>query len=144
MIVDINELHPEDIESLKQESMDEGYNMINRLIADYHSGENRFDKEGEKLAGYASDSEIVAVSGLNIEPSNNKLGRIRRLYVSKNYRHQGIATELVKHLIEYAKQYFEGVAVNIGNLPIDNFYKSLGFSPADNTSYSHIYRFMRK
>ncbi|MFC1900917.1 GNAT family N-acetyltransferase [Chloroflexota bacterium] len=139
MIVSIENLETCDMETIKHESLKEGYNMINRLIIDYHSGENRFDKEGEKLIGFTLDSEIVAVCGLNIESTYNRLGRIRRLYVLKDYRHQQIATMLVEYLVEYAKQYFKGVVVNIGDLPVDNFYKSAGFSPVNNKSYTHIY-----
>ncbi|MFC1933165.1 GNAT family N-acetyltransferase [Chloroflexota bacterium] len=140
MIIDIDELGKFNIETIRYESDKEGYNMINRLIADYHSGRNKFNKKGEKLIGFLLDNEIIAVCGLNIESTNDKLGRIRKLYVLKNYQHRGIGTELVKYLVNHAKPYFEGVVVNIGNLPVDNFYKSIGFEPiVDNESYTYIY-----
>ena len=141
MIITIDDPDKYDIETIRYESDKEGYNIINRLITDYRSGQNRFDKKGEKLVGFTRNDETVAICGLNIEPTDQKLGRIRRLYVSAEFRHLGIGTELVKHLIEYAGQHFEGVVVNIGDLPIGDFYQSIGFSPvADNSSYTHIYR----
>lgn len=141
MIIDIDDLKTYNIETIKYESGKEGYNIINRLYADYRSGKNRFDKKSEKPVGFMLDDEIVAICGLNIEPTDNKLGRIRRLYVQAKCRHHRIGTKLVKHLIEYASQHFEGVVVNIGDLTVGGFYKSIGFEPiVDNESYTHIYR----
>jgi GNAT superfamily N-acetyltransferase len=141
LITEISDLETSSIETLRSESLEEGYNMVNRLVVEYRSGENRFDKPGEKLTAYILDNEIVAVCGLNMEPSDESLGRIRRLYVLKDYRHQEIGTALLKYLKEYAERYFKGVVVNIGNLPVDGFYKSAGFSPVENGSYTHIYMF---
>jgi N-acetylglutamate synthase-like GNAT family acetyltransferase len=139
MIISIDELGKYDLSKVRHESDKEGYNHINRLVSDYDSGGNKFDKKGEKLIGFLMNGEIVALCGLNIEPTNNRLGRIRRLYVLKNYRHRGIDTELVKYLVNQAKPNFEGVVVNIGNLAVDNFYKSIGFNPVtNNDSYTHI------
>ena len=139
MIIEIDELEKYDIETTRYESDKEGYNHINRLIAEYNAGENRFDKIGEKLVGFVLDDKVVAVCGLNIETTNNRLGRIRRLYVIPEHRRCGIGTELVKYLIKHAKQYFQSVVVNIGDLPVDDFYKSIGFkSVINNDSYTHI------
>jgi len=139
MIIEINELEKYDIETTRYESTKEGYNHINRLITEYNTGENRFDKIGEKLIGLALDDKVVAVCGLNIEPTDNRLGRIRRLYVLPEHRHRGIGTELVKYLIKHAEQYFQSVVVNIGDLPVQDFYKSMGFRPViNNDSYTHV------
>jgi len=112
--------------------------MVNRLIADYDSGENKSDKEGEKLIGFSLDNAIVGLCGLNVEPTNGKYGRIRRLYILPEYRNRGIGTRLVKHLIRYAGRNFEGIVVNIGELPVDNFYRSLGFRSVSNSSFTHF------
>jgi len=139
MIINIAELEKLDIETVRYESNKEGYNHINRLIADYNAGENKFDKKGEKLIGFLLDSKIVAVCGLNIEPTNKRLGRIRRLYVLPKHRRRRIGTELVKYLIRHAQPYFESLVVNVGDLPNNDFYKSIGFKPViNNDSYTHI------
>ena len=142
MVTDITDLETCNVETLRNESLEEGYNIINHLIAEYRSGENRFDRPGEKLIGFVLNNEIVAVCGLNIEPTDDRLGRIRRLYVLKDYRHRNTGTTLVRHLIGHAKKYFKGVVVNIGDLPVDGFYRSAGFSPVNNKSYTHIHRFI--
>ena len=112
--------------------------MINRLVSDYDSGENRFDKKGEKLIGYSVENEIVGVCGLNVEPTDGKYGRIRRLYVLPKYRNRGIGASLVKHLVKYARSNFEGVSVNIGELPVGDFYQSIGFKSVNHPSFTHL------
>jgi GNAT superfamily N-acetyltransferase len=141
LIVDIVDLDKSDISHIRNMAEQEGYNMLNRLVTDYDSGENRFDKEGEKLIGNISDDMVTALCGLNIESTNNQYGRIRRLYVLPKYRNQGIGTELVNHLITFAGKYYKGVTVNIGNLPVSGFYESTGFSPVNNPSYTHLLLF---
>ena len=86
MIINIVDLKKYDIEHIRVAAENEGYNMVNRLITDYESGENRFDREGEKLIAYIQDGTIVALCGLNIEPADTRYGRIRRLYVLPEYR----------------------------------------------------------
>jgi GNAT superfamily N-acetyltransferase len=137
MIVEIRELTNVDISAVTRAADQEGHNIINHLIMDYTSGGNRFDKLGEKLIGFMLDNEIVAICGLNIEPTSDDIGRIRRLYVLPSYGHLGIGRKLVRYLIEHARGYFESVVVNVGNLPIDNFYESVGFRPVRSDSYTH-------
>jgi len=138
LIVDIVDLDEYDISHIRNMAEQEGYNMLNRLVIDYDSGENRFNKEGEKLIGNISDNTIVALCGLNIESTNTDYGRIRRLYVLPEYRNRRIGTELVNHLITFAGNHFKGVVVNIGKLPVSGFYESLGFRQVNNPSYTHL------
>ena len=140
MFVDIINLSEFDISHMKYEAEKEGYNIVNHLITDYVSGINKFNKDGEKLVGFTRDDTLVALCGL-IEPTNIVYGRIRRFYVLSRYRNQGIGTELVNHLIEYARHYFKGVVVNIGNLSVNYFYNSIGFTAVKSTSYTHILQF---
>ena len=141
MIVDITDLSEYDISHIRNMAEQEGYHMLNRLVTDFGSGENRFDKEGEKLIGFVSGHMIVGLCGLNVEPTSVNHGRIRRLYVLPVYRRQGIGTELINHLIAFAGKYYKGVVVNIGNLPVGNFYESIGFEPVNNPSYTHLLLF---
>jgi len=112
---------------LQRESKNEGYNLINKLADDYESGENKFAKKGECLIACKIDKKIVGICGLNIDPTNSKRGRLRRLYVSPRYRGKGIGGELVKAIINYSRKYFESVSVNIGKLDVSTFYEELGF-----------------
>jgi len=139
MIVEIEKLQNRELELISASARNEGYNHIDRLISDYESCKNRFDRRGEKLIGYKIDDQLVAVCGLNIEPGNPQFGRIRRLYVLPEFRNQGVGTKLVKHLIRHAAHFFSGITVNIGHLPVEEFYLRLGFKIADPPKkYSHV------
>ncbi len=141
MIVDIIDLGEYDISHIREVAEQEGYNILNHLVIDYESGKNRFDKEGEKLSGFVLDNMIMASCGLNIEPTDTEYGRIRRLYVLPEYRNRGIGTDLVNHLIAYARNHYKGIVVNIGTLPINRFYESKGFSSVNNPSFTHLLLF---
>jgi hypothetical protein len=61
----------------------EGQGMVDRLVAEFASGANRFDAPGEMLLAFLNRNTVVAVGGLNREfdPDYGNAGRIRRLYV---------------------------------------------------------------
>jgi len=123
----VKNLLNQDIRELLDESKKEGFNLINRLINDFKSGKNKFNKKGERLVVCEVDEKIVGICGLNIDPINSKRGRIRRLYVLPQYRNKGVGRKLVKELIDYSKKHFKSVSVNIGKLNISEFYEDLGF-----------------
>ena len=123
----IKDLLNEDIEELRNESKKEGYNLIERLINDFISGKNKFNRLGEVLIVYEVGGKIIGVCGLNVDPANLERGRIRRLYVLPQYRNKGIGRKLVRELINYSTKNFKSVSVNIGDLKISKFYEELGF-----------------
>jgi ribosomal protein S18 acetylase RimI-like enzyme len=123
----VKNLLDEGLEGLLVESKKEGYNIIKRLMNDFRNGDNKFNKKGEALVVYEENNEIIGICGLNVDPINNKRGRIRRLYVLPQYRNKGIGEKLVKELVNYSINNFKSVSVNIGNLDISEFYEKLGF-----------------
>ena len=127
----VNNLLAEDISKLREESIKEGFNIINRLINDYKSGKNKFNQKGEALIVCEIDDKIVGICGLNIDPINTKRARIRRLYVLPQFRNKKIGKKLVVELINYSINYFKTVSVNIGELNISKFYENLGFKVYD-------------
>ncbi|MBI1984883.1 MAG: GNAT family N-acetyltransferase [Candidatus Wildermuthbacteria bacterium] len=127
----IHNLLNEDVEELHDESKKEGYNLIDKLINGFKSGENKFSKKGECLIVCEIDNKIVGICGLNIDPLNPRRGRIRRLYVLPPYRDKGVGRELVKELIHYSNKHFKSVSVNTGNLNVSEFYEELGFKKYD-------------
>ena len=62
------ELPATGIEELRAEAFTEGFDFIERLIKEWSSGENRFDRQGEILCGYLDHGRVVAVGGLNRDP----------------------------------------------------------------------------
>lgn len=73
---------------------------------------------------------LVAIGGLNKDPFSNKeyIGRLRRFYVSKEYRRNGIGSFLVKKIIDEAKRYYKILMLHTDTEQTDKFNSSIGFT----------------
>jgi ribosomal protein S18 acetylase RimI-like enzyme len=129
------------------ESKIAGFRAIERLVTDWETGINRFDRPGEALfiarqgapqSGSGSD-RILGVCGLNRDPytDSSKTGRVRRLYVMQDSRRQGTGRTLVHQVIEVAKLSFDRLHVRTTNPMAAQFYQSLGFMPCHDESATH-------
>ncbi len=99
-----------DLHSLIEQSKEDGFRFVERLVNDYKNGSNTFNREGEVLIGvFNEDGILVAIGGLNKDPfsKDNNIGRLRRFYVSKEVRRNGIGSLLVNRIIDEAKRYYE-------------------------------------
>ncbi|MEC2073758.1 GNAT family N-acetyltransferase [Alkalihalophilus marmarensis] len=120
-----------DVDSLVKQSKEDGFRFVERLANDYKNGSNTFNHSGEGLFGvFNEEGVIVAIGGLNKDPFSNELsiGRLRRFYVSKEYRRNGIGSRLVKKIIDEAKIYYKILVLHTDTEQADKFYTSLGFS----------------
>ncbi|MFJ7729657.1 GNAT family N-acetyltransferase, partial [Neobacillus sp. NPDC097160] len=82
-----------DLDSLVIQSKEDGFRFVERLVNDYKNSSNTFNHSEEGLFGvFNEEGVIVAISGLNKDPFSNEqsIGRLRRFYVSKEYRRNGI------------------------------------------------------
>jgi GNAT superfamily N-acetyltransferase len=106
----INNLLNFNLDSLVKQSKEDGFRFVERLINDYKIGSNTFNHFGEGLFGvFNEEGVIVAIGGLNKDPFSNEqyIGRLRRFYVDKEYRRNGVGSLLVKKIIEEAKRYYK-------------------------------------
>jgi GNAT superfamily N-acetyltransferase len=135
----INQISLKDIAELLEESKDEGFRHIERLLNEFESGVNRFDKPGEALYVAVVANRIVGIGGLNTDPySNDTAGRLRRLYVLKECRGQGIGKEITETILGKAKDYYKTIVLKTDNPKASKFYVRLGFSKiADNDKVTH-------
>lgn len=92
VIQKINHLDTHKLLPLVEESTIEGFRHLKRLVNDYESGVNKFDKDGEALFIALQNNEIVGVCGLNSDPyvTSKEVGRVRRLYVLPRVRRFGL------------------------------------------------------
>ncbi len=69
---------PNDVEELEAQARQEGFNFVLRLLSDWRTGLNCFDKPRECLLGAFDGGRLVAVGGLSIEPycASRKVGRL--------------------------------------------------------------------
>ncbi|WP_254871187.1 GNAT family N-acetyltransferase [Bacillus sp. Marseille-Q1617] len=81
------------------------------------------------------------MGGLNRDPYNRgeSLGRLRRVYVLRDYRKKGIARLLCNELQEFAKKYYKGVILHTDTSEGDLFYRSLGYQKTDSYQKSSHY-----
>ena len=78
---------PEDIHRRCDESRAQGFRFLDRLVADFESGANRFNQNGEALFGVLEGDACVAVGGVNRDPlsTDTGIGRVRRVYVRREH-----------------------------------------------------------
>jgi GNAT superfamily N-acetyltransferase len=132
-------LHP-GLALLQDEADREGFNFVRRLVDDYHSGANRFDRRGEALIGAIQKDALVGICGLNRDPylQDPSVGRLRHLYVRPAMRGQGIGTSLVETLLAGAHDVFAGVRLRTDRDSAARFYQRLGFQPVRDATASHV------
>ncbi|MFC0273687.1 GNAT family N-acetyltransferase [Metabacillus herbersteinensis] len=64
------------------------------------------------------------MGGLNIDPFSNEpnIGRLRRFYVSREYRRNGLGSLLLKKIIYEAKNYFKVLVLQTDTEQADTSY----------------------
>ncbi|SIQ66061.1 Acetyltransferase (GNAT) domain-containing protein [Bacillus cereus] len=133
----MKDIHTQQIEDLMiyehdylvQESKDEGFNFLIKLISDYENKINIFNKTGECLYGIFQGEKLIGIGGLNKDPytENNRIGRMRRFYIAKEYRRKGVGKLLLVRILSEAKKYFNIVVLHTDTEQGDKFYTSSGF-----------------
>lgn len=135
--MDLKDIHIQQIENLMeyefshlvQDSEEEGFNFLIRLINGYKNKVNVFNKTGECLYGIFQGDMLIGVGGLNEDPytKDNKIGRLRRFYISRDYRRLGLGNLLLNQLLCHAEKYFEVIVLHTDTKQGDVFYTANGF-----------------
>jgi len=139
----INNLFNFDLDYLVKQSKEEGFRFVERLVNDYKNGTNTFNDTGEGLFVVLNEQGIlIAIGGLNKDPFTNErsIGRLRRFYVNKKYRRNGIGSLLLKRIISEAEKYYKILVLHTDTEQADKFYTSSGFFKGD--FYSNSTHFM--
>lgn len=120
---------PPDLEALAAEARGEGFHMLDRLAAEWASGENRFTGPGEALFGaFDPRGRLVAIGGITLDPSVAAL-RMRRFYVAPRARRAGLGEALARAALDVARD--AGVPRLRLRAPATAFafWQGLGFEP---------------
>lgn len=135
--MNLNNIHIQQIEDLinfeyrhlVKDSKEEGFNFLIKLINEYENKINAFNKTGECLYGIFQEEKLIGIGGLNEDPYTvyNKVDRIRRFYISKEYRRIGLGNLLLNRLLCHAEKYFEVVVLHTDTGQGDAFYTANGF-----------------
>jgi ribosomal protein S18 acetylase RimI-like enzyme len=120
---------PADLVDLIAASGAEGFRFLRRLADDWRNGTNSFSRPGEALFAAAAEGRTVGICGLNIDPyiGNNRIGRVRHLYVAAEFRRRSVGTKLVAAVIEVSHGTFDRLRLRTTTEAAANFYEALGF-----------------
>ena len=94
-LIRVHQMDPLAWAPLLAASESEGRQMLRRLMDEWRSGANRYEQPGESLwAWVATNGQVVAVGGLNVEPPPGRPGTGRRggCSVQPEWRGPGGAT----------------------------------------------------
>ena len=135
----LTHLHP-GLDVLRAEAEGEGFRFMDRLVAEWRSGVNRFDQPGEVLLGAFRGADLLAVCGLNRDPYADQggVGRLRHLYVRAAERRGGLTSALVRAALERAGGAFHSVRLRTGTREAAAFYAGHGFVCVEAEKASHV------
>lgn len=125
----VSEAPADRLGTLVAESEQQGFAFVRRLVDEWASGVNRFDRPGDVLFVARLGDDVVGVCGLNVDPhaDDPKIGRVRHLYVLVRHRRSGIGEQLVADVVEAARGRFERLHLRTTNLTAARLYERLGF-----------------
>ena len=131
--------------AMRAEAAAEGHHFLERLAAEWHTGANRFDREGEVLLGATLGHDLAAVAGLNRDPYTERArtGRLRHLYVMQAFRRRGVASALLRELLAHAEGRFDVVRVRT-TAQATRFYQAQGFTGVRDDTATHILALPRR
>jgi GNAT superfamily N-acetyltransferase len=129
-ILSVKDLKVDELNHLVQEASSEQYSFMLRMKAEYVGNKNKFNQDGEAIFLALKDEKIIGFVGLNVDPylKDKNVGRIRHLYVQKDYRRQKVAKELLSQLIIKAKKHFKILTLRTFHQNASSFYEALGFT----------------
>lgn len=133
----VDDLNLIDISRLINESEEEGYRFLSRLVKDYKDGTNKFNRPGEALFSIRNEKgDVVAIGGANRSPftDNKQTARLRRFYVLEEARRQGVGSLLLKEIINHSRSVFTEMTVRTESSKADAFYRANGFELDDSAS----------
>ena len=127
------------LKGLAIEAGTEGYDFVQKTIAEWNNGQNNFSQDGEFFFGAFYKGDCIGIGGLNIDPYtlDCKIGRVRHLYVSINYRKRGIGKLILDKIIESAKGSFDKLRLYTENPIAESFYEKNGFKRSSVNKESH-------
>ena len=137
-LVRVIETLPDGFDALRAEAEAEGHRHLTRLAQEWAQDPGQFTAV---LAAFAG-GELAGVGALTPEPepAPQPALRMRRLYVAKAARRQGVARTLANALLQEALDQVRLVTVHAGNPDAALFWTAQGFAPVAGAAWSHEFR----
>lgn len=143
MVIQIITDLSEDFLLLESESKLDGFKFLEKMRLEWSSGHNRFNEAGEVVYGIFENNKLVAIGGINIDPYTNesKIGRVRHLYVQRDFRKKGYGSFLVKNILTHGSKYFSKVRLRTDTVAASAFYENIGFKVINDQYASHVWTY---
>jgi GNAT superfamily N-acetyltransferase len=134
----LRELPVDALGALVIESERAGSTFVSRLVEEWITGTNSFDRPGEALFGMWVDGRLIGVCGLNVDPYTDaaRVGRVRHLYVLSAFRRLGAGRRLVTEVIEAGHSFFDVLRLSTSNPAAARLYEAMGFRPTDGATHA--------
>ncbi len=128
-IARVTTLPDSELDELVIDSETEGFGFVSRFRDEWCSMRNRFDQPGEALFTARVQGKLVGICGLSRDPysSQDGVGRVRRLYVRKEFRRLGVGQQLIHAVVETARNHFTLLSLRTDNPVASRFYEQQGF-----------------
>lgn len=130
---------PSDIMNLVSASENEGYRFVRRLMEEWLSGANQFNKPGEALFGAHVAQSLVGICGVNQDSyvDTAEIARLRHLYVQPELRGNGVGRLLVSGCIKSASVHFNKMRLRTSDDQLHAFYRHMSFRKVNDVTATH-------
>lgn len=129
---------PAGFDEMMREANAEGFRFVKRLRDEWEANE-RFNQDGEALLAVYVGQTLAAIGGITRDPVVADALRMRRFYVRRAFRGQGIGRQLAEALLDRRTR---TVMVNAGR-GSSSFWEAIGFVPEMCDGHTHILRQLR-
>jgi len=127
---------PDGFDALRTEADAEGHRYMSRLATEWIEAPELFIA----LLAARQDGTLLGIGGMTSEPTEPTAIRMRRLYVVRAGRGQGVARSIVNALLNEALGQTDLVTVYAGNPGAERFWEALGFVSVRDRPWSHQFR----
>lgn len=124
---------------LADDAIKDRYDFVERTIIEWKNVSNQFSGKNEILFAAFENEACIGIGGLNVDPylNDETVGRVRHLYVSREWRGKGVGTLLLKRIIEYATNSFTRIRLYTENPIAEHSYERNGFIKSSEYKCSH-------
>lgn len=132
---------PDGLQMLAAESREYGIRNVTAVVERWANGSEVFDRVGESLlVGVDPTTDtVIAVGGLTHCPHVPEALRVRRFYVSVEWRRRGVAGAMARQLIADGLQRTSTLTCNAqASAAAPPFWEAMGFVPTNIEGITHI------
>jgi len=143
----LQDVSPDRVGDLLVDSEAAGSRIVRRLMDEWADGTNRFERPGEALFAAWVVGRLVGVCGLNVDPyaGDDRVGRVRHLYVLTSFRGRGVGRQLVLSVIDSAGSRFDKLRLRTNNEAAARLYMAIGFrADGEGSTCTHVLELRRR